>query len=273
MCGVFVVRGTLSVKPCRVCQLSPKGEPLLYSPGGGAYRPLRLLPLVASTSPKGRGKKHSRNALGSSPLKEWQETLPLRPWLSFKRAARNAPSTPLAPPLGELARKRLRGRDLCSTARKVQKGSPFGRAAERSEAERVLARKNALDLTNHCKSFILEVQKALALQDGLRLPAAASCLERHSHLAGRGPNKNSLFLPQAAGIFVAASSLPACQKIDRTAWESWRSFFLFVITVRNSPCNFKGDVNCPAKKQCPGLDKLLQIVYIRSAKGAGPANG
>ena len=90
------------------------------------------------------------------------------------------------------------------------KGSPFGRAGiERSEmTERVLARKNALDLTNHCKSFILEVQKALALQDGLRLPAAASCLERHSHLAGRGPNKNSLFLPQAAGIFVAASSLP-----------------------------------------------------------------
>ena len=28
-----------------------------------------------------------------------------------------------------------------------------------------------------------------------------------------------------------------------------RSFFLFVITVRNSPCNFKGDVNCPAKKR------------------------
>ena len=77
--------------------------------------------------------------------------------------------------------------------------------------ERVPARRNALDLTNHCKSFILEVQKALALQDGLRLPAAASCLERHSHLAGRGPNKNSLFLPQAAGIFVAASSLPDCQ--------------------------------------------------------------
>ena len=28
-----------------------------------------------------------------------------------------------------------------------------------------------------------------------------------------------------------------------------RSFFLFVITVRNSPCNFKGDVNCPAEKR------------------------
>ena len=121
------------------------------------------------------------------------------------------------------------------------KGSPFGRDSpgrgrwhevpegdswhREAMTEKVLARKNALDLTNHCKSFILEVQKALALQDGLRLPAAASCLERHSHLAGRGPNKNSLFLPQAAGIFVAASSLPACQKIDRTAWESWRSFF------------------------------------------------
>ena len=29
----------------------------------------------------------------------------------------------------------------------------------------------------------------------------------------------------------------------------------------------------PARRNCFGLDKPLQIVYIRSAKGAGPANG
>ena len=39
---------------------------------------------------------------------------------------------------------------------------------------------------------------------GLRLPASASCLGRHSHLAGRGPNNSSLFPPLAAVVAVAA---------------------------------------------------------------------
>ena len=57
-------------------------------------------------------------------------------------------------------------------------------------------------LTNYCKSFILEVQKALALQ--------------------------------------TASSLPACQKIDRTAWESWRSIFFCMVAVHvNLPHDVK----------------------------------
>ena len=38
---------------------------------------------------------------------------------------------------------------------------------------------------------------------GLRLPASASCLGRHSYLAGRGPNSNSLFPPLAAVVAVA----------------------------------------------------------------------
>ena len=38
---------------------------------------------------------------------------------------------------------------------------------------------------------------------GLRLPASASCLGRHSHLAGRGPNSNSLLPPLAAVVAVA----------------------------------------------------------------------
>ena len=36
-----------------------------------------------------------------------------------------------------------------------------------------------------------------------RLPAAASCLGRHAHPAGRSPNSSSLFLPQAAVVAVA----------------------------------------------------------------------
>ena len=38
---------------------------------------------------------------------------------------------------------------------------------------------------------------------GLRLPASASCLGRHSHSAGRCPNSSSLFRPLAAVVAVA----------------------------------------------------------------------
>ncbi len=194
-------------------------------PEGGDYRPLRLLPLAASTlspfcrcatsaphfvtygdiSPRRGGESFpaggslsQRGSLSPSPSapvgrihlvpflslrdifprpgevfqRERQEALPECPWLlPFKRVARNAPGMLLAPPLGELARKRLRGREpLLHWPGRCKKGSPFGGAAERSEAERVPARKNALDLTNYCKSFILEVQKALALQTASSLP-------------------------------------------------------------------------------------------------------
>ena len=39
--------------------------------------------------------------------------------------------------------------------------------------------------------------------DGLRHPASASCLGRHSHPAGRCPNSSSLFRPLAAVVAVA----------------------------------------------------------------------
>ena len=39
---------------------------------------------------------------------------------------------------------------------------------------------------------------------GLRHPASASCLGRHSRLAGRCPNNSSLFPPLAAVVIVAA---------------------------------------------------------------------
>ena len=40
-------------------------------------------------------------------------------------------------------------------------------------------------------------------EPGSRLPAAASCLGRHAHPAGRSPNSSSLFLPLAAFVAVA----------------------------------------------------------------------
>ena len=55
------------------------------APRRGAGCPLRLLPLVAATSPKGRGKKHSHYALGSL-SKEKQEACPPRSWLSLRES-------------------------------------------------------------------------------------------------------------------------------------------------------------------------------------------
>ena len=45
-------------------------------------------------------------------------------------------------------------------------------------------------------------------EPGSRLPAAASCLGRHAHPAGRSPNSSSLFLPLAAVVAVAQGLFP-----------------------------------------------------------------
>ena len=49
-------------------------------------------------------------------------------------------------------------------------------------------------------------------EPGSRLPAAASCLGRHAHPAGRSPNSSSLFLPLAAVVAAAQGlfSPPDC---------------------------------------------------------------
>ena len=50
----------------------------------------------------------------------------------------------------------------------------------------------------------VETKKCQPLRsDGLRHPASASCLGRHSHPAGRCPNSSSLHPPQAAVVAVA----------------------------------------------------------------------
>ena len=59
-------------------------------PAGERGRPLRLLPMVAATSPKERGKKRSHYALGTL-SKERQEALPPRPWLPLRGSWREAP--------------------------------------------------------------------------------------------------------------------------------------------------------------------------------------
>ena len=49
---------------------------------------------------------------------------------------------------------------------------------------------------------------ALYKEPGSRLPAAAPCLGRHAHPAGRSPNSSSLFLPLAAVVAVAVRIHP-----------------------------------------------------------------
>ena len=52
---------------------------------------------------------------------------------------------------------------------------------------------------------------------GLRHPASASCLGRHSRLAGRCPNNSSLFPPLAAVVVVAAEKLFIICKSGKSA--------------------------------------------------------
>ena len=61
-------------------------------------------------------------------------------------------------------------------------------------------------------------------EPGSRLPAAASCLGRHAHPAGRSPNSSSLFLPLAAVVAVAQGLFP-------------RRTIRRVDAVRIHPCN------------------------------------
>ena len=56
--------------------------------------------------------------------------------------------------------------------------------------------------------------------DGLRHPASASCLGRHSHPAGRCPNSSSLHPPQAAVVAVAHFSRFSDSKAPQSLRDS-----------------------------------------------------
>ena len=69
-----------------------------------------------------------------------------------------------------------------------------------------------------------------AAPSGLRHPASASCLGRHSHLAGRCPNNSSLFPPLAAVVVVAVENyflfaipenLPIFRNCFFTGYTAW----------------------------------------------------
>ena len=83
---------------------------------------------------------------------------------------------------------------------------PLGEAGAR-KALRKLKCSNAL--TDEVTALVGEGAGSFLLghEFELRHPADALCLERHSHPAGRGPNSNSLFPPQAAVVTVAGHSI------------------------------------------------------------------
>ena len=83
---------------------------------------------------------------------------------------------------------------------------PLGEAGAR-KALRKLKCSNAL--TDEVTALVGEGVGSFLLghEFELRHPADALCLERHSHPAGRCPNSNSLFPPQAAVVAVAGHSI------------------------------------------------------------------
>ena len=71
---------------------------------------------------------------------------------------------------------------------------------------------------------------ALYKEPGSRLVAAAPCLGRHAHPAGRSPNNSSLFLPLAAVVAVAVRIRPLygvqpCYKTKTSAYLHTLRFF------------------------------------------------
>ena len=77
--------------------------------------------------------------------------------------------------------------------------------------------------------------------DGLRHPASASCLGRHSHPAGRCPNSSSLYPPLAAVVAVANKGLLAFDnpkaEVETKKCQPLRSthFFFFRFSDLQAP--------------------------------------
>ena len=142
---------------------------LLAAPQPGAYlEPAVLAVVLPELTPE--------NLTAAKPVVDacpaGKENLPVR-WAALLGA------------LGEAGARRVLKRLRCSNAC--------------IEETAVLVRETAGE--GVCGSFLL------GHEFELRHPTDASCLGRHSHLAGRCPNSNSLFPPQAAVVAVAGHSI------------------------------------------------------------------
>ena len=81
-----------------------------------------------------------------------------------------------------------------------------------------------------------------AASSGLRHPASASCLGRHSHLAGRCPNNSSLFPPLAAVVVVAAEIVFLICCSETPAGVSEQLFFMGRVVKANGA--FRRNPSC-----------------------------
>ena len=81
---------------------------------------------------------------------------------------------------------------------------------------------------------------------GLRHPADASCFEQHSHPAGRCPNSNSLFPPQAAVVAVAGIPSPALLPSATGSHPSGRSSEKLPShpTLLSTPADYWANITC-----------------------------
>ena len=107
---------------------------------------------------------------------------------------------------------------------------------------------------------------------GLRHPASASCLGRHSRLAGRCPNNSSLFPPLAAVVVVAAERIV----LNFGFQESLRTFLKPIFTggvgtnsLSQSLTALTEGVPPQKKAVCQTADSLFQkkIRKTRAQKG------
>ena len=142
---------------------------LLAAPQPGGYlEPAVLAVVLPELTPAAL--EAAKQVVDACPAGE--ENLPVR-WAALLRS------------LGESATRRVLKRLRCSNAC--------------IEETAVLVRETAGE--GVCGSFLL------GHEFELRHPADALCLEQHSHPAGRCPNSNSLFPPQAAVVAVAGHSI------------------------------------------------------------------
>jgi len=142
---------------------------LLAAPQPGGYlEPAVLAVVLPELTPAAL--EAAKQVVDACPAGE--ENLPVR-WAALLRS------------LGESATRRVLKRLRCSNAC--------------IEETAVLVRETAGE--GVCGSFLL------GHEFELRHPADALCLEQHSHPAGRCPNSNSLFPPQAAVVAVADHSI------------------------------------------------------------------
>ncbi len=109
---------------------------------------------------------------------------------------------------------------------------------------------------------------------GLRHPASASCLGRHSRLAGRCPNNSSLFPPLAAVVIVAAERIFIISQFwkicgfSRIAFSregSWReTAFAAPLSAKARRCG---------KASSPSQALTRQIPLFVAARHLPPARG